>query len=140
MSNNACRHVMCHEIGQTLRLGHTSTDGSSQGICMDYTGNDPASMYPSNNDYSVLQGVYDHADTGRLWDPHSLDSWKHKYLIPRTTEKVKTTECSQTIGSSRTRDQAIKPTICLRKCVSATRLTMVYPQKPRRLRVASTRR
>jgi hypothetical protein len=55
------RHVMCQEIGHLFGLGHTSTDGSSQGTCMDYS-MDLASQRPNPHDYDTLEAIYTHLD------------------------------------------------------------------------------
>lgn len=54
-------HVMCQEIGHDFGLDHTSTDGSSQGTCMDYSW-DPSSILPNQGDLDMLVAIYDHAD------------------------------------------------------------------------------
>jgi hypothetical protein len=57
------RHLMCHEMGHPLGLGHSSTDGSSQGTCMDYALSVPSSQSPSTHDYEVLTDTYAHLDS-----------------------------------------------------------------------------
>ncbi|RDI74587.1 Pregnancy-associated plasma protein-A [Gaiella occulta] len=54
-------HVMCQEVGHTLGLDHTSTDGSSQGTCMDYS-TSPSSTAPNAHDYEELGIIYSHLD------------------------------------------------------------------------------
>jgi hypothetical protein len=61
-SATARRHLMCHEIGHPLGLGHTSTNGTSQGTCMDYANHDERSKSPSAHDYDVLEDKYAHLD------------------------------------------------------------------------------
>lgn len=56
-------HVMCQEIGHVFGLGHTSTDGSSQGTCMDYS-SDTSSQWPNSDDYSMLAAIYAHTTDG----------------------------------------------------------------------------
>jgi len=50
-------HVMCQEIGHLFGLGHTSTDGSSQQTCMDYS-NSEFSQGPNAHDYELLETIY----------------------------------------------------------------------------------
>jgi len=54
---NEKRHVMCQEIGHLFGLDHTTTDGSSQETCMDYS-SDPESISPSPADYAMLEAIY----------------------------------------------------------------------------------
>ena len=50
-------HVMCQEIGHVYGLGHTSTDGSIDGTCMDYS-RDLSSQWPNWHDYDQLVTIY----------------------------------------------------------------------------------
>ena len=60
-------HVACQEIGHVLGLHHTSEDGSSQGTCMDYS-SDPASQWPNQHDYFMLDLIYAHLDSYNSYD------------------------------------------------------------------------
>lgn len=55
-------HVVCQEVGHVLGLDHTSTDGSSQGTCMDYSSS-PDSQWPNEHDYDELFSLYGHTDS-----------------------------------------------------------------------------
>lgn len=55
-------HVVCQEIGHVLGLDHTSTDGSSQDTCMDYS-QSLTSQYPNDHDYAMLASIYQHVDS-----------------------------------------------------------------------------
>ena len=59
---NEAPHVMCQEVGHTFGLDHQSTDGSSQGTCMDYS-NSPSSTAPNAHDYDELVTIYSHTDS-----------------------------------------------------------------------------
>ena len=63
-------HVMCQEIGHTFGLDHTSTNGTSQGTCMDYYQNtsdsDMTSTSPNAHDYAQLESIYGHTDAAAL--------------------------------------------------------------------------
>lgn len=61
-SQNQRRHVMCQELGHVLGLNHTSTDGSSQGTCMDYS-TSASSTAPNAHDYAQLSTQYSHVDS-----------------------------------------------------------------------------
>ena len=63
-------HVMCQEIGHVYGLGHTSTDGSSQGTCMDYS-RDLGSQWPNAHDYAQLDTIYGHLDSYDSYDTGS---------------------------------------------------------------------
>lgn len=70
-SLNERHHVMCQEIGHLFGLGHTSTDGTSQGTCMDYSDASvhPASMSPNTHDYEMLEVIYSDLDTDAIDEP-----------------------------------------------------------------------
>jgi hypothetical protein len=70
---NEKHHVMCQEIGHVFGLGHTSTDGSSQGTCMDYS-SDPASISPNAHDYQLLVDIYNDTDSYNSYDDGSESS------------------------------------------------------------------
>jgi hypothetical protein len=55
-------HVVCQEVGHVLGLDHTSTDGSSQGTCMDYSSSSD-SQWPNSHDYEELFSLYGHTDS-----------------------------------------------------------------------------
>ena len=55
-------HVMCQEVGHLFGLDHTSTDGSSQGTCMDYS-QSSSSTAPNQHDYDELATIYSHLDS-----------------------------------------------------------------------------
>jgi len=61
---------MCQEIGHVFGLGHTSTNGSSQGTCMDYS-QDPGSISPNQHDYDTLAAIYSHMDSYNSFDQGS---------------------------------------------------------------------
>ena len=63
-------HVMCQEIGHVLGLDHTSTDGSSQATCMDYS-SDTSSQWPNAHDYEMLVEIYTHSDSYDSYDTGS---------------------------------------------------------------------
>lgn len=63
-------HVVCQEIGHVLGLDHTSTDGSSQGTCMDYS-SDPNSQWPNQHDFDELAAIYAHLDSYNSYDTGS---------------------------------------------------------------------
>ena len=63
-------HVTCQEIGHVYGLGHTSTDGSSQGTCMDYS-RDTDSQWPNQHDYDQLDTIYGHTDSYDTYDTGS---------------------------------------------------------------------
>lgn len=58
------QYVMCQEIGHTFGLGHTSEDGSDQGTCMDYSGNN---AHPNQHDYDQLVAIYGHTDSSNTF-------------------------------------------------------------------------
>lgn len=70
---NEKHHVMCQEIGHVFGLGHTSTNGSSQGTCMDYS-MDPGSISPNRHDYDLLASMYQVLDTYDSFDTGSSDT------------------------------------------------------------------
>lgn len=59
---NEAAHVMCQEVGHDFGLDHQSTDGSSQGSCMDYSSS-PSSTAPNAHDYAELVTIYGHTDS-----------------------------------------------------------------------------
>ena len=61
-SQNERWHVMCQEVGHLFGLDHTSTDGSSQGTCMDYS-QSSSSTAPNQHDYDELATIYSHLDS-----------------------------------------------------------------------------
>ncbi len=63
-------HVMCQEIGHVFGLSHTSTDGSSQGTCMDYS-SDSSSQWPNQHDLDQLLTQYRHLDSYNSYDDGS---------------------------------------------------------------------
>ena len=67
---NESKHVMCQEIGHTFGLDHQSTDGSSQGTCMDYS-TSPSSTAPNAHDYDELAIIYAHTDS---YNSYSISS------------------------------------------------------------------
>ena len=54
-------HVMCQEMGHVYGLNHTSTDGTSQQTCMDYS-TSVNSQWPNAHDYEQLAAMYAHTD------------------------------------------------------------------------------
>lgn len=54
-------------------LGHTSTDGSSQQSCMDYS-NDKSSISPNQHDHDLLADMYDHWDSYDSYDGGVVES------------------------------------------------------------------
>lgn len=65
-------HVMCQEIGHLFGLGHTSTNGTSQGTCMDYS-SDPSSQWPNQHDYDLLLEMYAVTDSYNSYDDGAVD-------------------------------------------------------------------
>jgi hypothetical protein len=63
-------YLMCHEMGHTLGLWHTSEDGSSQLTCMDLS-NDPITQIPNDHDFEELENIYDHDDSYNSYDDGS---------------------------------------------------------------------
>lgn len=61
-SQNQRWHVMCQELGHVLGLNHTSTNGTSQNTCMDYS-TSSTSVSPNSHDYSQLVTQYGHTDS-----------------------------------------------------------------------------
>lgn len=61
--NNAAERqdVMCQEVGHTLGLDHTSTDGSTQSTCMDYSTTADVTT-PNSHDFEQLAAIYTHTD------------------------------------------------------------------------------
>jgi pre-peptidase len=62
MTQDEKNGVMCQEVGHLFGLGHTSTDGSSQGTCMDYSSNPSDGVWPNAHDYTLLEEIYAHID------------------------------------------------------------------------------
>jgi reprolysin-like metallo-peptidase family M12B len=60
-------HVMCQEIGHVLGLDHTTTDGSSQNTCMDYS-QSTTSQWPNQHDLDQLFLMYGHTDATNTYD------------------------------------------------------------------------
>lgn len=60
MDQDQKNSVMCQEIGHLFGLGHTSTDGSSQNTCMDYSSNSADGVWPNAHDYTLLEEIYGH--------------------------------------------------------------------------------
>ncbi len=61
-------HVMCQEIGHIHGIDHTSTDGTSQCTCMDYSC-DQNSQWPNAHDYELLDDIiYNHLDSFNSYD------------------------------------------------------------------------
>ncbi len=55
--------VQCQEVGHGLSLNHTSTDGTSQNTCMDYSNDtSPTGQRPNPNDFAALSHTYSHID------------------------------------------------------------------------------
>ncbi len=65
-------HVMCQEIGHVFGLGHTSTNGSSQGTCMDYSSH-LDSQWPNAHDLEQLVAIYGHPDSYNTYDDGSVE-------------------------------------------------------------------
>lgn len=63
-------HVACQEIGHVLALNHTTTDGSSQSSCMDYSA-DLSSQWPNTHDLNMLLSIYEHMDAYNSYDDGS---------------------------------------------------------------------
>ncbi len=55
--------VMCQEIGHVFGLDHTSTNGSDQNTCMDYS-DDTSPDKPNPHDFEQLLAIYDHLNDG----------------------------------------------------------------------------
>ena len=60
MDQDQKNSVMCQEIGHLFGLGHTSTDGSNQNTCMDYSSNSADGVWPNAHDYTLLEEIYGH--------------------------------------------------------------------------------
>ena len=61
--------VMCQEIGHVFGLDHTSTDGSDQNTCMDYS-DDTSPDKPNNHDFEQLIDIY-HVDESGVGDSYN---------------------------------------------------------------------
>jgi hypothetical protein len=73
-------HVMCQEVGHLFGLDHSTTDGSSQATCMDYS-TDISSQWPNGEDFDSLLGIY----------TNHTDSYNSYYVTPTTTTGGATT-------------------------------------------------
>lgn len=61
--------VMCQEIGHVFGLDHTTTDGSDQNTCMDYS-NDTTPDKPNTHDYEQLETIY-HVEPADSYNSYS---------------------------------------------------------------------
>lgn len=59
--------VMCQEIGHVFGLDHTSTDGTDDNTCMDYS-DDVTADKPNDHDYAQLASIYGHEDSYNSYD------------------------------------------------------------------------
>jgi len=70
-AKNLEEKLLCHELGHCLGLGHASTNGASDGTCMDYASagaNAAKSMQPSSHDYQLLDKLYSHSDKENTYE------------------------------------------------------------------------
>ncbi len=64
MTQDERNSVMCQEVGHLFGLDHTSTNGSSQDTCMDYSSNPSDGVWPNAHDFEMLEEIYDHIGGG----------------------------------------------------------------------------
>ena len=99
-------HVTCQEIGHVYGLGHTSTDGSSQGTCMDYS-TSTNSQWPNGHDYEQLDTIYGHTDSYDTYDTAATQARRVAAVVVTTAAAAATR--LQARGATSTR----RPAECL---------------------------